>query len=244
MNKIYQELFEVVWNQVFEDVSMISIEDFKKNFIDDILLPKEFKCELSGEIVWSSPEYAYKRFISKAETNKRTEKDNFMEVSLPINSLDDVLGMVKDVALFKGERDTNSTSIEESDDIYSSDMVYNSTHIYVSQKVLWCNNIVQSEYVVASKGSKNITFSMRVIDSGNVSNSFDISFCANTSNSYFCHDCFDIRDCMFCFHLTSKRFCIANRQYEESEYIQMKKKILSDYFGQLNTGNFVSLRNL
>jgi hypothetical protein len=244
MNKIYQDLFEVIWNQVFTDVSMLSIEDFKKNFIDDILLPERFKCELSGEVVWSSPEYGYKRFISKAEANKRTEKDNFMEVSEKISSLDDVLGMVKDVALFKGERDMNSSSVEESDDIYSSDMVYNSTHIYSSQKVLWCNNVIQSEYVVASKGSKNTSFSIRVIDSGSVSNSFDISFCANASNSYFCHNCFDIRDCMFCFHLTSKRFCIANRQYDEAEYFKIKKKIISDYFEQLKSGKFVSLRSL
>jgi hypothetical protein len=244
MNKIYQELFEVIWEQVFPGISTLGVEEFKKHFVGDILLPSQYKCEISGEVVWSSPEYGYKRFISKGESIKRNEKDNFMEIKEPIGSLSEVLEKVKSVALFRGEREMNSSQVEESDDIYSSNIIYNSTHIYSSQKLLWCHNMVQSEYVAASKGSKNTTFSMRIIDSGNTANSFDISFCGNTANSYFCHNCFDIRDCMFCFHLASKRFCIANRQYEEAEYNEMKKKILADYFEQLPNGKFVGLQSL
>lgn len=244
MNKIYQELYEVIWKQVFPEITVMDPEKFKDQFTRDILLPKEFKCELSGVPVWSSPEYGYRRFISQEERLKRNEKDNFMEVKEPIGSLNEAIEKVKGVALFRGNWDLNSNIVEESDDIYSSNLIYNSTHLYNCQKTLWSHNVVQSEYVAACKGSKNTTFSIRAIDSGNVANSFDVSFCSNTSNSYFCHDCFDIRDCMFCFHIASKRFCIANRQYEEVEYNEMKKKILVDYFEQLSSGKFEGLMSL
>jgi len=244
MNNTFKELYEVIWKQVFAEVGVIEAEKTKVLWTKDIILPTENKCEVSGEPVWLSPEYGYKRFMTETESMKRTNEDNFMEPKSEMKNLSDVIEKVKKVAMFKGSRMVNSSVVEESDDVYSSNIVYNSAHIYSSQKIIWGHNLVQSEYLMASKGSKNCTFSIRCFDSVNVSNSFDVSFCANTSNSMFCHDCFDVRDCLFCFHLASKRFCIANVQYEEAEYNELKKKIVDEYFGQLETGKFSGLMSL
>jgi len=244
MNDSFKELYGVIWKQVFGELPIIDADKIKDLWAKDIVLPLVNKSELSGKPVWSSPEYEYKHFISEAEKSERSEKDNFMEAKVEVTSLTDVLNQIKKVAFFRGGRMLNSSAVEESDDIYSSNIIYNSTHIYTSQKIIWGNNLVQSEYLMASKNSKNCTFSIRVMDSANVANCFDVSFCANTSNSMFCHDCFDVRDCLFCFHLASKRFCIANMQFEEAEYNEIKKKILAEYFELLESGKFVGLVSL
>jgi hypothetical protein len=33
-------------------------------------------------------------------------------------------------------------------------------------------------------------------------------------------------DCLFCSHLSGKRFCIANMQFEEEEYYKIKEQVV------------------
>lgn len=37
---------------------------------------------------------------------------------------------------------------------------------------------------------------------------------------------FDLYECIFCSHIANKRFCIANMQFEEEEYYEIKKAII------------------
>ena len=46
------------------------------------------------------------------------------------------------------------------------------------------------------------------------------------ANSFFIQDCSDLHECMFCSHISSKRFCIANMQFTEKEYYEIKKLII------------------
>lgn len=45
-------------------------------------------------------------------------------------------------------------------------------------------------------------------------------------NSLFIQDCYDLYECMFCSHIASKRYYIANMQFEEDEYYQIKESIM------------------
>lgn len=245
MQTIFQQIYQQVWQELFPNQEIMPLETFQKLYTSDISLPKLYTCELSGQEVFSSDEYGYKRFITPETSIQRGEKDNHMESKKTIDSLYNLLETSKNVFLFKGSRSVNSDGLEASDDIYSSSYVYNSTHLYSCQKMLFSYNCVESEYLIASKGSKACSFGIRVFDSGSASNCFDVSFIGKSANCYFCHDSYDLRDCMFCFHLTSKQYCIGNMQFDKDEYEKLKRLLLKDYFAQLDGPNsFITLRDL
>jgi hypothetical protein len=47
-------------------------------------------------------------------------------------------------------------------------------------------------------------------------------------NSLFIQDCYDLYECMFCAHISSRRYCIGNMEFSESEYNRLKPLII-DY---------------
>ena len=245
MNKVFEQIYAKIWEEIFPGATPPDQETFKKLFVRDIPLAQPFTTSLTNAQVYSSPVYGYKKFISKEEAEKRTEIDNFMELKTDIESLSDVIKLMKNRATFRGSRALNSEIVEASDDIYSSSYIYNSTHLYSCQKMMYCDNNKASEYLLASKGSGESSFGIRIFDSGSISNSFDVSWSGKSANLYFCHSVIDLRDCMFCFHLTSKEFCIANMQFTEEEYKKLKEKILKEYFDQLTKPEaFVSINQL
>ena len=52
--------------------------------------------------------------------------------------------------------------------------------------------------------------------------------CWNGSNVYYGQFCFSCHDCFGCASLHQKRSCILNKQYEKSEYDQLRQKIIHD----------------
>ncbi|MEI8270642.1 MAG: hypothetical protein WCG45_04685, partial [bacterium] len=51
--------------------------------------------------------------------------------------------------------------------------------------------------------------------------------CFNTIvDSCYCDMCFGVRNCFGCFGLKQNEYCILNKQYEKSEYLSLKEKII------------------
>ena len=82
------------------------------------------------------------------------------------------------------------------------------------------------EYTLASQRSKSCSFCIRTDDSKNCSNSYNVICSNKVINSLFIQDCYDLYECIFCSHIASKRYCIANMQFEEAEYFEIKKLII------------------
>lgn len=242
MNQVFLDIYATVWKEVFPGIAQMDIETFKKLYTQGMVLPEKRSCSVSGEEIYSNPDYGYKKFVSDKERVKRMEKDNFMEPKETIQSLIDVVNKTKKIAMFRGSTTINSDVVETSDNIYSSSYVYNSASIHGAQKILFSYDLAPCEYMLASRNSKNCSFGIRVVDSESVSNSFDVSNSGKCSNCYFCHNCYDLRDCMFCFHIESKRFCIANMQFEEEEYNRLKEVLLKQYFEQLSLPNAIVIQ--
>lgn len=239
MNQVFQDLYQLIWKEIFPDFPALPIEDFQNLYTKDLLIPQPKKCQLSGQDIYLSPYYRYQKLASKVALDA---KESWQKPKQEINSLSDVLSSIQDVAYSSVGRVVNSEVVEQSDSIYSSSFIYNSAEIRSSQKMMFCYGHQASEYLLASSGNGDCSFGIRLFDSGSVSNSFEAHWCGKSSNIYFCKDCGDLQNCMFCFHISSKQFCIGNMQFEEEEYYRLKKIILTDYFNQLNQPNaFVSL---
>lgn len=46
----------------------------------------------------------------------------------------------------------------------------------------------------------------------------------NSQKMEFCYDCRNCHDCLFCYNLRNRSYCIANQQYTQQEYLQIKKQ--------------------
>ena len=92
--------------------------------------------------------------------------------------------------------------------------------------MIFCDSCGDSEFLLASQRSSVCNFCIRTDDSTNCSNSYNVICSNKISNSLFIQDCFDLYECMFCSHIASKRFCIANMQFDEDEYYEIKKAIV------------------
>src|SRR5262249_53582128 len=108
----------------------------------------------------------------------------------------------------------------------SSEMVYRSQDVANSKHILFCQDVTSCEYVAASQRSNNSTYCARLHDSTKCSNSFAVQWSNGVVNSLFISDSRDIYECLFSSNLSSKRFCIANIQFEEAEYHKLKDMVL------------------
>ena len=71
------------------------------------------------------------------------------------------------------------------------------------------------EYAIACQRSGNSSFCLRVDDSSDCYNSYNVICSAKISNSFFIQDCNSLHECMFCAHISNKKYCIANMQFEK-----------------------------
>ena len=93
--------------------------------------------------------------------------------------------------------------------------------------MVFCDSCANSEYLLASQRTASSNFCIRCDDSKNCSNSYNVICSNKVINSLFIQDAFDLYECMFCSHISSKKYCIANMQFEKEEYFEIKETIIN-----------------
>lgn len=138
----------------------------------------------------------------------------------------DLLRSWKEVNYITSEKYINSKDISESDGIYGSLQVYRSSSIFDSKNIAFCYKIFDGSYLVASRDSSSCSLGIRVKESIYCSSGFEISWSSKVSRCMFVHDCFDLYECLFCSHIRSRKYCIANMQFDKDEYFRIKKMVV------------------
>lgn len=224
-----QEQAKQVLDKIIEHISGFknpySLEEFLQKFAFDVRLPQIVHDSTTGEQTWAQSINPAK-FITMANARKRNDIDEWMLPKRPFNSMEDILAAWNEINFTTTERFIESEHFSESDNVYNSQYVYRSQDIHRSKYVIFSDAILDSEYVAAGQRSNHVTYSARVEDSKNVSNSFSVSWSGKITNGLFIHDCYDIYESIFCSHLAGKKFCVANVQLEEDEYREVKKKVI------------------
>ncbi len=71
---------------------------------------------------------------------------------------------------------------------------------------------------------------------------YNLKFCSNcttnNSNLEYCYQCTGCDECFGCVSLRKKKFCIFNKQYEESEYHEVKQRIVDHMRASGEYGEF------
>jgi hypothetical protein len=221
MDKLPAILDQICAN-VFGYKNPFTPEQFIQKFGFDIRLPKEISDSTDGSSTWAQSINPTK-FISMTNARKRNDIDDWIVPKRPINTIEDIFAIWNETNYMTTERQIESTEVFQSDNIYNSQNVYRSMDVHFSKNVFACDMVRKLEYVACSQRSNASTYSIRIEDSTECSNSFNIIWSGKIVNSIFINDCFDMYKCMFCSHMAGKKFCIANMQFTEEEYNHWEK---------------------
>lgn len=209
--------------QVFGYKNPFSIEQFMQKYTFDIRLPQQVLDSTTGEPTWTQSVNPTK-FISVKNAWARDDWDKVPKKEL--KTIADVLSAWELINYTVSDRLVDSINVSESDNVYSSENVFRSQDVISSKNVLLSDGVSTSEYIVAGQRSNSSTYCIRLEDCKECSNSFSVIWSDKVVNSFFIQDCSDLFECMFCSHISSKKYCIANMQYEEEEYRKIKDLVI------------------
>lgn len=218
-----QATLNKIIGQIFGYKNPYTLEQFLQKFAFDVRLPVQVNDMTSGETTWAQSVTSGK-FITFKNTFKYAQ--SFEQEKQPINSVEDILKIWEKFNFTSTERYEDCINVAESDSITKCENVFRSLDVHQSKNILFCDGVMQSEYVVGSQRSISLNYCAKVDDSRACSSSFSVNWCNNIVNSLFISDCHDMYECMFCAHTSSKRFCIANMQFEETEYQKIKDMVV------------------
>lgn len=221
--KKVKKIADYIFKDVFSIDNSYSLDQLKKKFAIDIPTVKKVKCSLSGVNTWSFSDED--KIASQQAISDRFKQDEWMRERKDFSSIEDVLKAWEEIKYLTGEKYINSTDVAESDGIYNSNSVYHSVSIFDSKNTIYCYKIFDCNYMFASRDNSSCTLGIRVKESIFCSSSFEVSWSNKISKSMFIHDSFDLYECLFCSHLRSKKYCIANMQFEKEEYLKIKKMV-------------------
>ena len=233
-----EEGFRAVCRQLFGEGVFLSLEEGAKLFSHGIEIPERRKTIEGGS---THTNYGGGKYVNQKEVEKLTEEGHMFPEE-KIESMEEMGRLYSGLRSFLGDKSIDAQNMEKSDNVLASSEVYMSTNIVECKNVGFSYSLFRCEYVYGSKNSDSCSFSVRCQDSRLLNNCFEVSWSAKCTDSMFCHDSFDLRDCIFCFHLASKQYCIANRQYSREEYFRIKGMLLehlkkngfrADFFPQL-----------
>lgn len=217
-----KNIVDKIVGQVFGYQNPLTLEQFMQKFAFDIRLPQQVYDSTTNEITWAQSTNPTK-FMT--QTNARTNETG-IRPSRKLNALQDVLVAWNEINYTTTERNIESINIAESDAIGHSQNVYRSQDIRNSKNIVFCDGAGDCEFLAASQRCSAVTFGIRIEDSGETANSFGISWSSKITNSFFIHDCADMQDSMFCTNMRGGRFCIANMQFEEAEYMRLRQQVI------------------
>ena len=224
-NQKAKEISDYIFQDVFNRENAYSLIELKKKFAFDIPMANKVKCALSGENTWSFSAESEIVASQKAVAD-RFKKDEWIRKRQPLNSIADVLKSWREINYITGEKYISSKEVAESDGVYNSIAVYGSVSIFDSKNIIFSYKIFDSNYLLASRDDSSCTLGLRVKESIYCSSCFEVSWSNKVSKSMFIHDSFDLYECLFCSHLRSKKYCIANMQFEKDEYFRIKKMVI------------------
>ncbi len=219
--EIINKIFKVVFNRD----NNYTLEELLEKFAFDIKLPKQVNDFTTNEVTWADSINSGK-FITNKNMEKRDTTIGWMLEKQEINNLQELIDIWNTINLTTTERVYDSINVVKSDTIYRCENVYRSTDSRDSKNIIYCDSCGNSEFLLASQRSNTCNFCIRCDDSKNCSNSYNVICSNKVINSLFIQDCFDLYECIFCSHIASKKFCIANMQFDEQEYYEIKEAII------------------
>ena len=228
-DKITKDIIEKTFLSIFDLNPKIAKAEILKHFAFDIKLPIMVNDSTTGEETWAESMNPTK-YVTQQNSEQR---ETWMLEKRQISSIDDIIATWREINYTTTERNYNSESVFESDTVYSCNNVIRSADCNDCHNIMFCDGCQHCNYCIASQRSGNCEFCLRVDDSSTCVNSYNVICSGKISNSFFIQDCSDLHECIFCSHISNKRYCVANMQFEKAEYFKIKDEIIKWIFTEI-----------
>ncbi len=225
-NKEALEKANKIFVNIFDRNNPFSLDEILTKFAFDIKLPQKVYDSMTSKETWAESVNPSK-FITQNNMELYDKQHGWMQKKKEIDSLEDVLKYWKKINYTTTERIYDSDNVSKSDTIYKSENVYRSLDCRECKNILFSDGCASSEFLIGCQRTGGSNFCIRVDDSGECINSYNVICSSKISNSFFIQDCKDLDECMFCSHIGNKKYCIANMQFEKEEYFEIKKEIIN-----------------
>lgn len=224
-DKQCKTVVDEIFMEIFGQKSPIGLDDLLSECAFDVRLPNKVIDSVTGEETWASSINSNK-YISQDVMEKYDSYRGWMRPKKEITSLDQILKLWGKVNYTTTERVYDSLNVSKSDTIYNCENIYRSQDCRKCRNTIYSDGCGDSEYIIACQRSSNCSYSIRVDDSNSCSNSYNVICSSKISNSLFIQDANSLHECMFCSHISNRRYCIANMQFEKEEYMAIKTEVL------------------
>ena len=219
-----QKIADYIFEDVFGIKNSYSLDELKKKFAIDIPSAQKVKCSISNVDTWTvSPN---EKIATQKAIEERFKKDEWIVKKEDFKLIKDILRAWEKINYLTSEKYINSVDVAQSDGIYNSASVYHSVSIFDSKNIIFSYKIFDCNYMLASRDNSSSTLGIRMKENIFCSSGFEISWSNKVSKSMYVHDSYDLYECLFCSHLRSKKYCVANMQFEKSEYHRIKKMVI------------------
>lgn len=223
--KNIKTITDYIFKEVFGIENPFTLEELKKKFAFDIPMAKKRICDLSGETTWSF-DSSEEKIATQPAIADHFKKDEWMRKKRPLGSIQDIMNAWKEINYLASDKNINSKDVFQSDGIYNSASVCQGVSIFDSKNIVFGYKIFDSNYLLASRDDSSCTLGIRIKESLFCSSSFEVTWSNKVSQSMFIHDGYDLFNCLFCSHLRTKKYCVANIQFEKEEYFKIKKMVI------------------
>ena len=228
-DKITKDIIAKTFLGIFNADPKINKSEILKQLAFDIKLPAMVNDSTTGEETWAESMNPTK-YITRRNSEQR---ESWMLDKRQITSIDDIIATWQEINYTTTERNYDSENVFESDTVYSCNNVIRSADCSDCNNIMFCDGCQHCNYCIASQRSGNCEFCLRTDDSSNCTNSYNVVCSGKISNSFFIQDCSDLHECMFCSHISNKRYCVANMQFEKDEYFKIKDAVIGWIFENL-----------
>ena len=235
-DKQCKQVLDEIFMGVFEQKCLLNLNDVLSEFAFDIKLPNKVIDAVDGKETWASSINSNK-YISQENMMKYDNYRGWMRPKKEISSLDEILTLWNKINYTTTERNYDSINISKSDTIYRSENIYRSQDCRECKNAIFIDGCANSEYILACQRSSNLSYCIRVDDSSNCSNSYSVICSSKISNSFFVQDANSLYECMFCSHISNRRYCIANMQFDKDEYMNIKFEVVKWIVSQFVNNN-------
>ena len=225
-NRETLEKMNKIFINIFGRENPYTLEEILSKFAFDIKLPQKVLDSMTNKETWAESINPNK-FITQKNMELFDIQHGWLQKKKDIDSLEDVLKYWKKINYTRTERIYDSENVHKSDTIYRSENVYRSLDCRECKNTIYCDGCANSEFIMGCQRTSGSNFCIRVDDSGECINSYNVICSSKISNSFFIQDCKDLDECMFCSHISNKKYCISNMQCEKEEYFTIKKEIIN-----------------
>jgi hypothetical protein len=227
-----KKIVDYVFNDVFGVENPLSLEETRDVLAYDIPLPEKVKSMTGNDYTWGIFD-KNEKIMSFAENLEQSGKTDFMLPKKKLSSVSDILKEWEKLDYHVGGRYLDSKEVLESDGIYESSSIYRSSLQFGCQNMAYCYMNNNSKYLIASRDNSASVSGIRFNQNKYCSSGYDVIWSSKVSKSMYVRDSVDLYECLFCTSLKSKKYCIANMQFEKEEYLKIKKMVIDWTVGEL-----------